>query len=111
MFWQKVGYASFMAFIVGALVTARPDAVLKKSGGCTGVSGANGVIVDAQGVLHNNSQPDPGGDIWRERHAGGPGPTRRQSDRRQQAAQGLAQSAGSGDQSCQRQSHCPGPKR
>ena len=66
MVWQKVGYASFMAFIVGALVTARPNVIIQKSGGCTGVSGANGVIVDAQGVLHNLEKQDPtGGEVWR----------------------------------------------
>ncbi len=64
MAWHKVGYASFMALVVGALVTARPATVIQKSGGCTGISGANGVIVDAQGVLHNLEKEDPtGGEV------------------------------------------------
>jgi hypothetical protein len=67
MFWQKVGYASFMSFVIAALVTGRPDSVIQQSGGCTGTSGANGVIVDANGVLHNQTKEDLTGQVWRER--------------------------------------------
>jgi hypothetical protein len=66
MVWQKVGSAAFTAFIVGALVTAQPEGLVRKSCGQGGVGGANGVIVDAQGVLHNVEKQDPtGGEVWR----------------------------------------------
>ena len=56
--------------------------------------GTAGVVVDAQGVLHKQEVPDPGGRLTRERIAAARAAGRSDGPPRQQAPQGLAQPAG-----------------
>ncbi len=82
MKWHRFGYFAFLAFVGIGLLTA-PAASVRKSHGCFGggggncgggglcggLNGANGVVIDAQGVLHNEVFEDPNGNLQRERNA------------------------------------------
>ena len=63
----------------------------------SGVSGANGVIIDAEGVLRLQHFPDPGGATRQEADRRSPGQAEPRRGQEQRSAQGLAQSAGSRD--------------
>ncbi len=70
MSWHKFGCPAFMIVLAVALVTGEPDAIVRKSNGCAGNAVANGVIIDAQGVLRNQVFADPTGQLTKQRVAG-----------------------------------------
>src|SRR5437870_619887 len=74
MRWRKLHPAHYLIptfFVAVMIACAFPVTPIrtKVSRGCTGASGANGVIVDAKGVLRLQNFPDPGGRLVKKRIA------------------------------------------
>ncbi len=60
MSWRSLSLVAYFGFIALSLLTAPSAPFVLESRGCAGGSGANGVLVDAAGVLRNEVfQDDP----------------------------------------------------